>query len=274
MEHNPPEWINELAAEIHSLIRKYDYANRFRKMVETHIKKDIKQSKENFDWDDRRSRYFEEEVKTNERLQDKEAGPPDEKWIWEYGEISTEGNQNQLRMIEGWVPAELSINNEPKVKIILPLDPKVDYTIEDKYTCLAAVYYRAKKGVEDYDIFPKADEENGGTSQESIIAKWLKRQDVSPVKDDDRVWLENMLKDVREDLKKRYLSKQNEEYLSKPTPTLIKEARWYAKKGNRKYIIIAITAIPLVAFLGSFGSDIYSKITVKNKRGNHIILTR
>jgi len=108
MEQNIPNWINELAAEIHSLIRKYDCADRFREMVKIHIEKDIKQSKEEIEWDDKRSRYFEEEVSTNKRLQDKEAGPPEKNWVWEYGEIFTKGNQVELRLIEGWVPEVLN----------------------------------------------------------------------------------------------------------------------------------------------------------------------
>ena len=61
-----------------------------------------------------------------------------------------ENNESQINCIKGWVPAELSSSKKPEVKKILPLNPKVDYSIEDKYTCLAAVYYRAKKGVEKY----------------------------------------------------------------------------------------------------------------------------
>ena len=267
MSNDIPDWLNNLAAEIHSLIKKYDAADRFKEMVNIHIEKDINESKEKRAWLDKRAKYFEEQVNKNTRLQNEKAGPPENNWVWEHGRVQVIENDKSKRIfIQGWIPAELSISNEPEIKNILPLDSKMDYSIEDKYACLVAIYYRFGKGVEKYDIFPeKFDIEDDLDSLKALIAYLLKRN-VDAIKEDENVWFKHMLEDVEEDLK-RNKPKIPIKWI-RYAVDIAKQMWWYIKKYPVRGIIVLIAIV--VAFFHEelrniLMESVFQKSTIQNE---------
>ena len=79
-------------------------------------------------WNKERALHFEKNVTTNDRLQDEQAGPPDDGWQFQNYVQHTKNGHN---MIQEWVPHELV--TRPDITRILPLSSEHELSLNEKY---------------------------------------------------------------------------------------------------------------------------------------------
>jgi len=151
MSDKIPEWITNLALDVHSLIQKHDAMPRFQEMVREWSEAHQREINKQREWKEERRQHFEENVNADPRLKDKKSGPPKDDWLWEthvfhpYQETES-GLQRTDKMISAWVPPQLSISAEPEITHLLPLTREHELALAEKYTILTAIYDYGRKG--------------------------------------------------------------------------------------------------------------------------------
>lgn len=191
--------LTEIAIKVGGLIRRVESLPRFREKVVEWNEYYSRQFEAQKDWEERRSEH-EGHVRADSRLQDEEAGPPENGWVysplmrWQ----DDEGNEANLQ-VNGWVPPALDLENCPEVRLPLPV-PSEEVELYEKYAALAAIYNSDSKGVDKIDpwkdspdIFPDIYEGIAYTHLLLDAAQRLPEADEPHL----HVWIE----EIEEDLK-------------------------------------------------------------------------
>ncbi len=202
MDRNIPNWITNLALDIFKNIRQYEAMPRFQEMVNKWAEDHEAEIANEITWNKQRASHFEKNVATNDRLQNEQAGPPEDGWQFQ-NYVQHTGNSHN--MIQGWVPPILSTSAEPEITHLLPLTRDHELTLHEKYTILSAVYDYGRKGTEGIPPWqwPSPDEwdKPGALSnaKRGIFFEIL-CDAVSDLGPDDEGWLRVILEDVKKDV--------------------------------------------------------------------------
>lgn len=210
MGENIPKWITDLTLEIYNVIQKYNAFRRFREMVNRWGFEHEAEIERHKKWQEQRNTHFKKNLATNPRLKNERAGPPKKDWQWETSVVhryeKTESNyQRSTQIISGWVPPKLSLSAEPKITQLLPLSREHELTLSEKYTVLAAIYDRGRRGTE--EIAPWKWPEPDAWNEPSALSDAKKSiffvglcDSVSEFTPDNKGWIRSFLKDVENDL--------------------------------------------------------------------------
>lgn len=277
MSNNIPVWLTNLALDIYKVIQQYDAIQRFQEMVqkwaEAH-KDEIEKQKE---WEERRSQHFEKIISDDDRLQNEQAGPPKEGWQWETSIVFTyEKTKSGLRRtanpISGWVPPDLSYSSKPEITRIFPLGRDHELTLEEKYTCLAAIYDYGRKGTAKLPPWQWPDlsleQPKGALSdaKKCLIFECL-CDSTSKIKPNDKGWLKALLNDVETDVSnwsgvEPPQHKKNMKTVSSETRT----DRWIRWGKNHPLISILIIICIVIIALGTVTGKVETILSFVSKR--------
>lgn len=210
MDESIPDWINKLALDIHKVIKESSAMPRFREMVNKWAENQESSHEKLKTWRKQRTQHFEEKVLGNSRFQDEKADPPKQGWLFDtYArtiEKQTEsGTEFVPAVVGGWVPAELSHANKPKVSLPLPLSREHQLSLIEKYAVLAAVYEYGRKGTEKLPEWKWPENWETPGAHSSVMRNMSFHglsQYVPMLKPSAEGWLRAMLDDVKNDLGK------------------------------------------------------------------------
>jgi hypothetical protein len=213
MSKDIPEWLTNLALDIYKFIQAHNVMPHFQKMVDKWAEQQKEESDRIKQWKDKRRRYFEEIVVSDDRLRNKSAGPPEENWQWEsYIIHKYEKTESGLRHItqdvSAWVSMELSIAAEPEVRHILPLSNKYELSLAEKYAILAAIYERGRRGTEKIPLWDWPGPNHWSAPNALLNAKKciffeILSQSVLDISKDKEVWLRTFIDDIKKDISTR-----------------------------------------------------------------------
>jgi len=202
MSEHIPDWLSSLALDIYKIIQRYKAMSRFEEVVNTWAEDHQAEIAKQITWNKKRASYFEKTVTVDERLQNEQAGPPEEGWEFQHHVQHTE---NRHTIIQGWVPPELSISAEPEITNIFPLRRDHGLSLVEKYAALAVIYDCGRKGTDELPLWEWPDFSKEQTpSTMSDAKKCLSfeglRRYVANLVPEDEEWLRIMLNDVEADI--------------------------------------------------------------------------
>ena len=187
------EAIKRLANEIRDVIQEFGAFDRFQKMVLRWYSEQCGPRAAQEDFLRRRDIEYALRVQEDERLRDKDAGPPGEGWRWEMFHLHKALDDDPLSaLVEAWVPPELSWANCPKVWFPLPL-PDRELSLPEKYAVLAAIHDVATRSTVRINPWDRSND------PARMLFSKLKLE-VADLTADDVANLRGVLGEVRDDL--------------------------------------------------------------------------
>ncbi len=210
MSESIADWVNKLGLDIHRITQEYNAMPRLCEMANIWAE-DVLVNNEKFrTWREQRTLHFEEKVLNDSRLQEENAGPPEQGWKFEKQALQIEkqtesGSKLDLEIISGWVPPELSYSSQPQVKLPLPLDRKHQLSLVEQYAVLGAIYEYGRRGTEKLSVGKWPDDwETPGAYSSAMKSMSFHSlsQYVSRLNPSDEGWLRAMLDDVKNDVSK------------------------------------------------------------------------
>lgn len=210
MNKDIPDWINTLALGIYQVIQKYDAMPRFQEMVNDWAEDHGAEVSDFLTWKKQRALHFENNVTTDVRLQDRQAGPPEDGWQFQ-GDVrliekqTESGLQSSPKLIQGWVPPELA--TRPEITRILPLSRDHVLSLVEKYAILATIYDYGRKGTAELppwewpDLGERQTPQGMANAMKCMGFEALCRyvEDFAP---EEEGWLRAMLGEVEKDVAK------------------------------------------------------------------------
>ena len=267
MSKQIPEWISHLALDIYKIIDRYKAMSRFQEMLNIWVENHQTEIANEIAWGKERASHFEKNVATNDRLQDEQAGPPEDGWQFQ-GYVQHTDNGNNL--IQGWVPPKLV--TRPDIKRILPLSDDHELSLAEKYTVFAVIYEYSRKGTEQLPLWEEPDLTKQQTPEAMSDAKKcmsfeVLRLSIADLTPEDEGWLRIMLEDVEADVAE-WAGGQSPDLKEEQTAKTVSETRTDKRirrlKDHPSLSILYLIILGIIV-LGTVAGSIYGIIRLYDR---------